>query len=241
MIDFFGSIFNTLLTAPLLNALVFLYGIIPGQDLGIAIIVLTIGIRILFYPLADKAARSQLALAELQPKMKEVKEKFKDDRQKQAQAIMELYKKEGVNPFAGVLPLLIQLPVLIAVYRLFWNGLGTGEITGKLYPFIANPGVIEPTLLGILDLSQGSLVLAGIAGVLQFVQSKQMAPSLKGEKKAGALDFADMMRKQTLFVFPLIIAYIVVMFPSAIGLYLITTLVFSIWQQARITKKQKPA
>ena len=121
--SFFSKAFYAVLYQPLLNALVFLYTYLPGHDFGIAIIILTSLIKLLLYPLGTKAVRAQRALAELQPKIKEIQEKYKKDKATQTKEIMDLYKKEKVNPFAGMLPLIIQLPILIALYRVFWKGL----------------------------------------------------------------------------------------------------------------------
>ena len=142
-----NSFFNTVLYKPLFNALVLLYQYLPGHDFGIAVIALTVFIRLLLHPLMMKSIRSQKALSELQPKIQEIQKNFKDDKQKQAEEMMFLYKKERINPFAGILPLFIQLPLLIALYRVFGSGFQTIETT-TLYSFVSHPGAINPTFLG---------------------------------------------------------------------------------------------
>src|SRR3990167_1482780 len=129
------ELFNTLLTQPLFNLMVFLYNFIPGKDLGVSIIIMTFLIKLVLYPLASQSIKSQKALQELQPKMNEIKKKHKDDREAQARAMMELYKNEKVNPLSSCLPLLIQLPFLIAVFHVFNRGLHP-ESLGQLYSFI---------------------------------------------------------------------------------------------------------
>ena len=142
--EFLINAFNLILYQPFFNALVLLYQYLPGRDFGIAVIFLTVLIRIIFYPLGIQAIRSQKALGELQPKIKEIQEKYKNDRERQTRAMMELYQKEKINPFSGCLPLLIQLPILIALYQVFWRGLRPEEMV-HLYDFVPHPGVIDPT------------------------------------------------------------------------------------------------
>src|SRR3989338_65550 len=114
-----AELFNTILVQPLFNLLVFFYNLIPGHDLGMAIIVLTVVIKLVLYPLSRQSIRSQKALKDLQPKMDALKKQYKDNKEKQAKAMMELYKTEKVNPLSSCLPLLIQLPFLIAVFHVF--------------------------------------------------------------------------------------------------------------------------
>ena len=115
-------IYNDLLYYPLFNLMVFFYNIVPGQDIGVAIILLTLLVRIVLYPINNKSIKSQKRLQEIQPKMKELQNKYKEDKQKQAKKLMELYQKHKVNPLSGCLPLLLQFPILIALYHVFING-----------------------------------------------------------------------------------------------------------------------
>ena len=123
MFGFLVDIFNITLYRPLFNLLVLFYNWLPWQDFGIAIILLTIVIRVILYPISVKALNSQLTLQKLQPKLQEIQKKYKNDKEKQAKATLDLYKKEKVNPFGWILLALIQLPILIALYSVFWNGL----------------------------------------------------------------------------------------------------------------------
>lgn len=227
------SIFNTILYQPLFNILILLYEYFPGHDFGIAVIVLTILIKILFYPLGVQAIKSQRILQELQPKIQEVQRKFKDDKEKQVKAIMELYKKEKINPFSGFLPLLVQLPILIALYRVFWKGLQPEEMV-YLYSFVPNPGSLDPNFLGILNLAQPSLVFAVLAGTLQFIQTKMFSPKNKGNKT----QFSNIIQKQMLYFFPILTVFILMNLPSALGLYWIVMSLFSIVQQYFILKSR---
>ena len=145
------ELFNTVLTEPLFNLLVFLYNNIPGNDFGIAIILLTILIKLALLPLSHQAIKGQKALQDLQPKMEVIKKQYKNDKEGQAKAMMELYKAEKVNPLSSCLPLLIQLPFLLAVYQVLIKGFHP-ESLGLLYSFVQNPGFINHISFGFLDL-----------------------------------------------------------------------------------------
>ncbi len=235
---FFINVFKIILYQPLFNALILLYIYLPGHDFGVAVIILTVIIRIILYPLMVQSIKSQKILSELQPKIQEIQQQFKNDKEKQTRATMELYKKEKINPFGGCLPLLIQFPILIALYQVFWRGLQPGAMR-HLYGFTPNPGTIDPTFFGFMNLAEPSLWLAFLAGVLQFFQSKMLTPkTLKTEKKTGQMaQFSNTMQKQMLYFFPVFTVFILWKLPSAIGLYWIITSLFSIGQQYLIFKK----
>lgn len=222
------GLFYELLLRPISNALVALYVFVPGGDFGIAIILLTGIIRLAFWPLQHKALHSQRAMQALQPQMEEVRKKYKGDQKKQSEAMMALYKEHKVNPASGCLPLLVQLPFLIAIFRVLnpTNGFGV-EILASLYPFLPSPESINPVFLGLVDLSERSVVLAVLAGALQFVQSRMISSSAP----AGGSGFGAMMNKQMLYFFPILTVFFALSFPAGLALYWVTTTVFAIAQQ----------
>ena len=234
--DLLIATFNTLLYRPLFNILVLFYQYIPGQDFGLAIIVLTILIKIIFYPLGIKGIKSQKALSELQPKIKEIQEKYKDNKEEQTKQLMALYKKAKINPFSGCLPLLIQLPVLIALYRVFWQGLQPEQMA-FLYNFISNPGIIDPTFFGVIDLSKPNIIFAILAGIFQFLQTKLAAPKQKAENKKDD-SFSSHFQKQMQYFMPVFIVIMLFRLPSAIGLYWIVSTIFTIFQQYVILRQR---
>ena len=238
--NFFIQAFTILLYNPLFNALVLLYLHLPGNDFGVAVIVLTILIRIVLYPLMVKSLKSQKVLSELQPKMKEIQEKHKNDKEMQTKEMMALYQKEKINPFGGCLPMLIQLPILVALYQVFWRGLGPGTMH-HLYSFVPNPGTIDPSFLGIINLTQPNVVLAILSGIIQFFQTKTMTPQKKNtqDKKDQMSQFSDVIQKEMLYFFPIFTVFILWRLPSAIGLYWIVTGLFSIYQQILINRETK--
>ena len=172
-----ADIYNVILYQPIFNILVFFYNIVPGHDIGLAIILLTILIKVVLSPFFVQSIKAQRAMQRLQPKLDELKEKYKDNKEKLGPAIMQLYQKEKVSPFSSCIPLLIQLPFLIAVFQVFRVGLGNGTLD-IVYPFIYNPGQINHIAFGFIDFSQASIALAVLAGLAQFIQSK----SLLGKK-----------------------------------------------------------
>lgn len=233
--NIFSLLYNEVIYRPLFNGLIFLYNAIPGHDLGVAIIVLTIVIRVILYPLNQKAIKSQKEMQVIQPKIKETQQKYKDDKEKQGRALMDLYKEHKINPASGCLPILVQLPVLWGLFSVLRAGLNADNM-GKLYSFVARPEVINNMFLGILDLSQKSIILAVLAGIAQFIQSKMMTP--QASSSSGGSDFASAMSKQMLYLFPIFTVFIAASLPAGLGLYWVATTVFGIGQQYFVLKKK---
>ncbi len=222
-----ADLFNIVLYQPIFNLLVLLYVFLPGQDLGVAIIVLTFLVRLLLSPISRQGVLSQRKLAELQPKIKSLQEKFKNNKEEQGRAVMKLYKEAGVNPLSGCLPMLLQLPFLIAIYRVFWQGLHPEQFN-LLYSFVPRPENIEPTFLGLVDLNSPAAFLAFLAGAVQYWQAKKtMPPNQPGQKKEK-LDIQSIMQKQMLYFFPFFTIIILLRFPSALALYWLVSSLFSI-------------
>jgi YidC/Oxa1 family membrane protein insertase len=235
MTNFFIQIFNTIFYRPLLNLLILFY-ILVG-DFGLAIILLTILIRILFYPLTTKSIKSQKILEGFQKKVQEIQAKYQEDKERQAREMMELYRKEKVNPFSGFLPLLIQFPILIALYQVFRKGLISEEMA-NLYSFIPQPGQINPLFFKFLDLTKPSLILAFLAGIFQFFQT-EMTMSKTKKTKTQLEQFSNLIQKQTLYFIPIFTVLLLWKLPAAISLYWLVTTIFSIVQQYFIFKKLK--
>jgi len=235
--NFLIDTFNIVLYQPLFNALIILYQYLPGQDFGIAVIILTIIIKVVFYPLGVKGIQSQRALQGLQPKVKEIQERYKNDKARQAKETMELYKRENINPFSGCLPLLIQLPILIALYQVFLRGFEADQVLQYIYNFVPNPGIINYSFLGLIDLSKAFWPLAIITGIFQYFQTKMIMGKIKApDNKDGKPDFASLMQKQMLYFFPVFTVIILLTFPSALALYWLVTTLFTIGQQYLIFK-----
>jgi YidC/Oxa1 family membrane protein insertase len=222
------ALFKVIIYIPLFNALILISNFIPGHDLGLAIIALTIVIRFVFFPLSIKSQRSQKALNAINPHIQAIKEKHKHDQTAQGAAMMQLYKEHNINPIAGCLPLLIQLPILIALYRVFIDGLNPQSLS-MLYPFVHNPGAINPLFLGFISISGRNVILAVLAGVLQFIQAKQSMAYMKSS--GGANPQMAALNTQMLYFFPVMIVIIGWNLQAGLILYWVTTTLFSIGEQ----------
>jgi YidC/Oxa1 family membrane protein insertase len=234
--NFLIDFFNLILYRPLLNSLILLYQYLPGHDFGLSVILLTVLIRLILYPLMSQSLKSQKALSGLQSKIQEIQKKYSDDKEKQAKEMVGLYQKEKINPFSGLILVFLQLPILIALYQVFWKGLRPEEMV-NLYSFVARPERINPTFLGLVNLAEASLILAILAGILQFFQTKLTLPQKeKGVKKTNP-QFSDIFQKQMIYFFPIFTVLILLRLPAAISLYWIATSLFSIIQQYFIFKK----
>ncbi len=229
-------LYTQILFRPLFNLLIFLYNVIPGSDFGLAIIVLTLIVRAIFFPLSIKSLISQRKMNKIQPKLKELQDKHKNDKSALGKATMELYKEHNINPLSGCLPLLIQLPVLIALYGALRSGLRPESLSG-LYSFVGHPGAINHISFGFIDLTQKSYLMAILAGILQWFQLKQsnsnLSPSSKGEPVSQAMQ----MNKQMLYFFPIMVIIIAWNLPTGLTLYWVAATLFSIFEQLYIKRK----
>jgi len=233
--NIFALVFKTVFYQPLLNGLIFLYNIIPLHDLGIAIVLLTILIKLILYPLNQKAISSQAALTKLQPQIKDIQERHKKDKVQQSQSLMELYKKNEINPASGCLPLLIQLPILFALYQVFLAGLDVNKL-GDLYSFIQRPEQINAIFLGLVNLANPNYVFALLAGIFTFWQSKMMMGS-QSSVSTSKNDFSATLNKQMLYFMPLFTVFIAWKLPAGLTLYWVVMTLVGILQQYLILKK----
>lgn len=230
------NFFSVILYKPLFNALILLYNFIPGHDFGLAIIFLTLIIKTLLAPLSLKSVKSQKELQEIQPQIKELQKKYKNDKERQAKELLEIYKTKKINPFGGILLILIQLPILMAMYFVFRNGLNAEELV-NLYGFVANPGSIQTLFLNTIDLSKPNLIFAVVAGICQYFQTKMLLPKQKVHDDDKTAEFAKIMQFQTTYFLPIFTIIILISLPSALALYWIVGGLFSTIQQYFILKK----
>ena len=239
-------LYNDIIYRPLLNLLVFFYNVIPGHDIGVVIIILTILIRLALAPSFHKSLKSQKAMSDLQPKLNEMREKHKDNKEAQAKAMMELYKQHNINPLSSCLPILAQLPLLIALNGVFGAALGGHTVEG-LYSFIHAPlGGISPLFLGFVNLARAGwsgqgfywpgIVLAVLTGVTQFWQSKLMVAKASPNQDVTA----RAMQMQMTYIFPLVFIYMALRFSSGLALYWTAMTFFTLAQQYYIMRKTNP-
>lgn len=237
------SLLKTIIYYPLYNLLIFLAWLVPGHSLGWAIILMTLIIRLILLSPSIKAARAQVRMQMLQPEMARIKKEIKNQ-QEQGKALMALYKKEGVSPFGSCLPLLIQLPIIFILYRVFLNINKFGLNLENLYSFTPHMDSVNSFFFG-LNLAKPELwVIPILAGASQFVLSKMMLPSVpkiqsNSDGKPDMNDTMAMANKQMVYIFPLITIFIARSLPAGIGIYWIITTLFGIAQQYYVIRTIK--
>ena len=232
------NFFTTVFYQPIFNLLIFIYDFLSFQDIGLAILVLTIIIKGALWPLSKSSIKSQKALQDLQPQLQDLKKQYKDDKIGLSQATMDLYKKNKVNPFSSCLPLIIQLPFLIAVFKVFRDNIN--EKLDLVYPFINKPEVVNMTTLGLLDLSKPNIYLAVLAGAAQFWQAKMMMSKKPVIKTEGSKDenMAAIMSKQMTYFMPAITVFIGISLPGGLTLYWFLFTMLTALQQLYTFKQQ---
>ncbi len=226
-----STVFNEALWRPLFNGLVFFYTLFPWKDLGVAIILLTIVIRLLLAPILGRARKAQHELAKIQPEIKKIQEKFKDNKEAQSKALMEFYAANKVNPFSGCALMLVQLPILLALFSVFRSGFDPNQLV-YLYSFIPSPGSLHTVSLGIIDLAKGNIILGAIAAITQYYQTKltlHATNSFNVSTKKG--DFSQALQWQSLYIFPVLIFAWSYSLPSALTLYWTILNLFGILQE----------
>lgn len=227
MIEFF----YTTLFIPLYNLLIYLVDIIPGGDWGLAVVGVTIIVKVVTAPLSFSALKTQRAMKRLEPKLKELKEKYDSDKEKQAKEMFALYKEYGVKPFSSILLIFIQIPILITLYYVFFTKSLTDIDTSILYPFVPVPEVVSPLFLGFITIAGSSLILAVVAAISQFIQARYAIPlPPKGDGKSMQEEFGRAMAMQARIVLPLIIG-VVAYTSGAIALYFITSNIAGVIQE----------
>lgn len=223
---------------PIYNALIFLASVVPLNDLGLAIILLTIIIRTILLVPSHKAMKSQKRMREVQPKLDKIKEKYKGDQQKIAQETMAIWKEAKINPLGSCLPLLMQLPFLIALFYVIQSGLNPD----KAYLLYAEYSTftiqdIDVTFFGLMNLMKNNLyVLPLIVGGLQFIQMYMMMGKNIKKKKGEKGSEMAMAQNIMIYVMPVMIAVFTASLPAGVGLYWGTSTLYGIVQQYFINK-----
>lgn len=226
----FSLLWHSVFFDPIYNALILILNHVPGGDVGLAIVILTIVIKLILLPLSLSAAKTQRAMRVIEPELTKIKEKHKGDREKLARATMDAYREAGIRPFASIFLILIQLPVIIALYLAlaFGGGIPFPEInTTLLYAFVPTPDAVSMLFLGIVDMAGRSLPLALLAGATQFLHTRLSLPPLAPRTKGAAPnfkdDFAHSMQLQMRYVLPIIITVVAYTISAAIALYFLVS------------------
>lgn len=238
------SFFTAVFYQPIYNVLVFLMDVLPWADAGVIIILVTIIVRLVLFPLSQKSIRTQLKMKEIGPELEAIKLKYSTDKQEQAKQTMAFYKEKGINPFSGFLAILIQFPIIISLYQIFYKGGISTVDPVLLYSFVHVPThAISMVFLGFISLTSKNLVFALLAAVTQFFQAQIITPKQPPvdptAKKSLGGDLARSMTFQSKYVFPIIIFFIAYAVSAAVSLYWIVSNLFSIGQELYVRAKYK--
>lgn len=216
-------LFNAYIYAPILSVLIFIYRYASFHDLGIAIILLTLLVRIVLFPVFFKSAKDQSLMQRIQPRIQEIQEKHKEDKEAQAKALMELYREHKLNPFAGFFLLLLQLPIFLALFQMFTKELTSGLFDSRMF-------------LGFIDLGAKSIALVLVAAILQYFQGKLALPPAEPKKEGQKENPTLAVTKIMVIVGPAVTVLVLMNLPAALGLYWAVSTGFSIVQQVYINR-----
>lgn len=234
----FSTIWHTFFFDPIYNTLVFFINHVPHGDVGLAIVSTVFLVKLVLLPLSIKAVKTQKVMREIEPKLKEVKEKYKEDREAQAKALMEVYSEAGLNPFASIFLVFLQIPIIIALYFSVYSGGGVAlpDInTEILYSFIEAPLTITMNFLGLIDITGRSVFLALGAGLTQYIYVNLSMPKMKPRDPDAAPSIKDEfmrnMQTQMKYVMPIIITVVAYTISAAIALYFVVSNLAAIAQE----------
>ena len=238
----FTYLYNTYFYYPLYNALIYIVGLIPTHDIGIAVVILTIVVKLILFPLSKKSVITQIKMKQLDPELKALQAKYKNDKPELSKQLMAFYKNNELNPFSGMFLIILQIPVILALAKVFYSKDLHAGVT-FLYGFITFPAYISNMFLGLFDLSVNhSLTLAVLVGISQFIQAKLVIPP-HNPKTHDATDMgqniAKSMNTQMKYVMPIFVGFISFSLPSIVSIYWITSNIFAIFQELYFRKTVK--
>lgn len=246
-VGFFTKIFRTFISKPLFNGLIFIASWVPGHNLGVAIILLTILIKLILLVPNQHALEGQRKLQLLQPRMEEVKKKYPNDPTRVQEETMKLWKEMKINPLQSCLPTLLQLPILIGLFYVIRNGISIETSRHMLYSAYLDlpPNYLTHTFLGF-DLIQPSVyIMPPLLVILQFIQVKMMMAKRKKKdeivvKPTGKKSWMPELDQQTIMMYalPFMIGFFALKFPAAVSLYWGVSTLFAIAQQAYVMREK---
>ena len=233
-----NGFFTTVFSQPLYNGLIFLMAFIPGADAGVAIVIFTVIVRLALYPLSKKSIVTQMKLKSVEQDIELIKSTVKD-KAKQAAQIMAFYREKGLNPLSGFALIVVQIPIIFALYYIFLKSGLPVVNENLLYGFISAPEHINMNFLGLFDLAEKSYLLAAVCAISQFFQAKLALPPAKPKQANESFkdNLARSMNVQMKYFFPVMIFFIVYNLSSIIAVYWITNNLFAIAQEWSVRKK----
>ncbi len=249
-VGFFTKLFRTFITKPLFNALIFIASWVPSHNLGVAIILLTILVKLILLVPNQHALEGQKKLQQMQPRMDEIKKKFPGDAARVQEETMKLWKEMKINPLQSCLPTLLQLPILIGLFFVVRSGVSIETSRHMLYSFYLDlpPQFLGHAFLGFDLLKPSVFIMPPLLVVLQFIQMKMMMAKQKKKqteivvKPQGKKSWVPELDQQTImiYVMPLMIGFFAFNFPVAVSLYWAVSTLFGIAQQFYVMKEKKP-
>ncbi len=254
------SLFDTLIVQPIFNLLALIYGVLPGSDFGISLILFTVIVRMLMWPLVRKQLHQTKLIRKLQPELKKIKAKAKGNKQLESQMMMELYRERGVKPFSSIGLLFLQLPIFIALYRVIqiitterdkistytYNGIEQLKPIADIVSSATHQ--FDESLVHIINLTKPALangniyipalILAVMAAAFQYIQSRQITPRPVNNKKLRDImkdvdqsEISAIMSSRMIVLFPFLTFIVAVYLPGALVLYFATSSAVAIIQQ----------
>lgn len=231
--------FHTLFYEPIYNLLVFALTVVPLHDVGLSIIIVTCIVKFVLLPLNLSATRSQYAMKAIEKEIADLKAKYKDDPKEFSKKMMEVYKREKINPFSSLFAVLIQIPIFFALYFVFSKGLLNDP--ESLYSFLSFPETLHNQAFGVLDVTKRSVIIALLTGVSAYVLARHQTSTMVSNKQPHEETFQDhfmkSMKVQLLYVLPFIIGFSALILPAALGLYWTTSNILGIFQDRYIKRK----
>lgn len=212
------TLFNNYIVEPIVWLLGHIYTTVAFDDLGIAVILLTVLVRVVLFPVFYKSARDGAIMQKIQPKIKEIQKQHSENKEEQARALIALYKEHRLNPFSGFFLLLIQIPVFWALFKILSSG-----TLGATFD--------NTTFLGLINLGEKSFVIVAIAAIFQYIQGRLALPPGGNQEGTQAA-----VGKAMVWVGPLLTLIILGNLPAALGLYWAVSTLFSVFQQIYINK-----
>ena len=243
------ALWDSLFYEPIYNTLVLVLNNVTFGDVGFAIILITIIVKLILSPLTKRSTENQILMKKMEPELKLIKKNF-PNKEEQSKKTFELYKKYKTNPFSGCLLIFIQIPIILALYFVVFNYIKTGIDLSSIYSFVTPPTSINTNFLGFFEMGSKSIILAVLAGVAQFIQGHLASPiNTKKDiidvkdinEKKGPSDFqenlASSMQMNIKYLFPIMMVFISWQTSAAVALYFIISTLFTVIQEIYIRRK----
>lgn len=232
------SLLKIIFFNPLYNALFFISAHLPAFDLGLAIIVLTIIVKFILLPFYHQSLVTQIKIKKIEPEVNKIKSESKGDKTEETKKLLTLYKENKINPFIGFVVVLVQLPIILALFYVFKDSLIVNQ--DLIYPFLKIPTQTNHIFLNILDITHRSYLAAAITGITQFIQIKLSLPSLPqttNNERSMKDDLVKSMHFQMKYFMPIVITVVAAGLPAALSLYWITSNLFAIGYELLVRRR----